>query len=149
MSNRSKINNKVIECLKDINGLSSPYSSDYSFKTDLHLNVYQGLKFIHEINDFPCIYVVSPTETRAYNTTGSTEGTVTTQLRCYLYSDDIDEEAQNLIDDIEHVIYSIRFNNELQVKDIIITNILRDNGLLKPYGMVEIFLDTSFEIFDF
>jgi hypothetical protein len=149
MSNRTKINNKIIDSLKEINGLSSSYSSDYNFKTDLHLNVYSGLKFIDEINDFPCIYSVSPTETREYNTTGTTQGKVNTILRCYLYSDDLDNQAQNLIDDIEHVVYSLRFDTGLQVKDVKITNILRDNGLLKPYGMVEIFLSTSFEIFDF
>ena len=149
MSNRSKINQKIIDALTEINGLASPYSSDYEFKTDLHENVYSGIRYIHEINDFPVIYVVSPTETRTYNTNGSTQGTIQTNLRCYLYSEDLEQDSQNLIDDIEHVLYSIRFNTDIQVKDLTITNIKRDNGLLKPYAMVEVFLATSFEILDF
>ena len=149
MSNRSKINQKVIDALKSINGLSSSYSSEYEFKIDLHENVYSGIRYIDEINDFPAIYVVSPKEERIYNTNGSTQGTIQTILRCYLYSDDLELDSQNLLDDIEHVLYSIRFNTGIQVKDLIITNILRDNGLLKPYAMVEVFLATSFEILDF
>lgn len=149
MSNRTKITQKLISSLQEINGLASKYSGSYSFKTDLHTNVYSGLKFIDEINDFPSIYVVSPKETRKYNTRGTTEAEVSTQLRCYLYGDDSETQAQNLIDDIEHVIYSIRFDNSFEVKDIIITNVLRDNGLLKPYGMVEVFLSTRFEMLNF
>lgn len=149
MSNRTKINSKIIDALQQINGLASPYSSTYSFKTDLHTNVYVGLKYIHEINDFPSIYSVSPKETRQYNTTGTTEAQVETQLRCYLYGDDVADQAQDLIDDIEHVIYSMSFDTGLQVKDITIKNVLRDNGLLKPYGMVEVFLSTRFEMLNF
>lgn len=149
MSNRTTINNHIIASLKTINGLSSPYSSEYKFKTDVHQNVYVGLKFLDEINDFPAIYVVSPKETRTYNTRGTTEAIVDTHLRCYIYGEDVQKQAQNLIEDVEHVIYSIRFDNRLQVKDVILTNIMRDNGLLEPYGIVEIFLSTRFEILDF
>lgn len=149
MSNRTKINKKVIDSLRQINGLASPYSADYDFKTDLHENVYSGLKYIDEINDFPSIYVVSPKEIRTYHTNGNTQGTVQTALRCYLYSEELEQDSQNLIDDIEHVLYSIRFSTDIQVKDLTITNILRDNGLLKPYAMVEVFLETRFEILDF
>lgn len=149
MSNRTKINNRVIDSLRQISGLSSPYSSSYDFKTDLHTNVYSGIKYIDEINDFPTIYVTSPKEERKYNTNGTTQATVYTQLRCYQYGDDLEQQAQDLIDDIEHVIYSIRFDTALQVKDITITNVLRDNGLLKPYGMVEVFLSTRFEMLNF
>ena len=56
-------------------------------------------------------------------------------------------QINDLIQDVEHVIYNLTFDPSLQVFDISIITILTDSGLLRPYGMVEIFLSTRFEIF--
>ena len=144
MSNRTDINNYIVEQLKQIDGYS--YLKDYQFKTDVHLNVYVGTKFLDEINDFPSIYSVSPEETRIYNTTGTSEAFVTTILKLYVYSDDSIEDLKNLIEDVTQIIYSLTPPLELQVKDITIKEINLDSGLLQPYGMAEIFLTTRFEI---
>lgn len=144
MSNRTDINNYIVEQLKQIDGYS--YLKDYQFKTDVHLNVYVGTKFLDEINDFPSIYSVSPEETRIYNTMGTSEAFVTTILKLYVYSDDSIEDLKNLIEDVTQVIYSLTPPLDLQVKDITIKEINLDSGLLQPYGMAEIFLTTRFEI---
>lgn len=144
MSNRTDINNYIVEQLKQIDGYS--YLKDYQFKTDVHLNVYVGTKFLDEINDFPSIYSVSPEETRIYNTMGTSEAFVTTILKLYVYSDDSIEDLKNLIEDVTQIIYSLTPPLELQVKDITIKEINLDSGLLQPYGMAEIFLTTRFEI---
>lgn len=144
MSNRTDINNYIVEQLRLIDGYS--YIGSYQFKTDLHRNVYIGAKFLDEINDFPCIYSVSPEEVRIYNTTGTSEAYITTILKVYVYSDDSIQQLKNLVDDITEIIYSLSPPLEYQVKDITIKEINLDSGLLQPYGMAEIFLTTRFEI---
>ena len=52
MSNRSQINDLLVSELNNINGRVSPYDAAYSFKTSIHGNVYRGLKYLDEINDF-------------------------------------------------------------------------------------------------
>lgn len=148
MSNRNLITDAIIACLKKIDGRTSPYSPDYEFKTNLHENVHRGLKYIDEINDFPSVYVSSNLEERIYHTNNLTESVVSSALRCYIYGPDSQNQVDNIISDIEHVIYSSNFDTTLQIQDITIKEILTDSGLLEPYGMAEIFLTVRFEIFD-
>jgi hypothetical protein len=147
MSNRTRINDLLVTSLKQIDGRSSPYEATYNFKTDLRENVYRGLRFLDEINDFPSIYITSGRETRKFNTNNNTEARVETTLRCYIYGDDPVNQINDLILDVEHVIYNLKFDSSLQLFDINIITVLTDSGLLHPYGMAEIFLSTRFEIF--
>jgi hypothetical protein len=149
MSNRSQINNALVELLKQIDGSVSPYDSTYIFATNLHNNVYKGLKYYDEINDFPSLYITSPSEYRTYNTAEFTEATVASVIRAYVKGDNTNELTNNIVNDIEHIIYNMKLSVELSVQDITITEIKTDSGLLKPYGIAEIFLSTRFEIFNF
>lgn len=144
MSNRTKINNYIVEQLQQIDGKA--FKNNYTFTTDLHRNVFVGTKFIDEINDFPSIYVVSPEENRIYNTAGATEAYISTILKIYVYDDDTISALENIIKDVTEVVYSLTFPLDFQVKDVTIKEINIDSGLLKPYGMSEIFLITRFEI---
>jgi hypothetical protein len=146
MSNRTKINNFVIDQLRRIDGYSSPFDPLYNFKANLNTNVYKGLKYLDEINDFPAVYVTSSTEQRIYNTKNNTESLVYTTIRCYVKSDDAELQLNNIIQDIEHIIYSMKPPADLSSLDITIDSILTDSGLLNPYGMAEIFLSSRFEI---
>jgi hypothetical protein len=148
MSNRRLITDEIVRCLRQINGSSSPYSPYYEFKSDLHQNVYKGFRFIDEINDFPSVYITSGLEQRIYNTKELTESIVTTTVRCYVYGQDPQQQLSDIVQDIEHVVYNFKFDTKIQVQDITIKEILTDSGLLEPYGMAEIFLNTRFEIFD-
>jgi hypothetical protein len=149
MSNRSLINNTLIELLKQIDGSVSPYNSAHTFSTNLNNNVYRGLKYHDEINDFPSIYITSPSEYRTYNTAEFTESTVLTAIRGYVKGDNTTELTNNLVNDIEHIIYNMKLNTGLSVQDITITEVKTDSGLLRPFGIAEIFLNTRFEIFNF
>jgi hypothetical protein len=146
MSNRTKVNNFVISQIKRIDGYSSPFDPLYNFKSSLNNNVYRGQKYIDEINDFPSVYITSSIEQRIYNTNKNTESIVSSTIRCYVMSDDADAQLNNIIQDIEHVIYSMKPPAELSSLDITIDSILTDSGLLNPYGMAEIFLSSRFEI---
>lgn len=148
MSNRILITRFLIDSLKIINGGVSPYDSSYTFNTNLHENVYIGQLYIDEINDFPSIYISSGEEFRTYNTSNLIEAEVLTTIRCYSYSGDTFEANNNIIKDVEHVIYNMKIPVEFQAQDVTIRSVLIDTGLLAPYGMAEIFLTTKFEIFN-
>ena len=146
MSNRTKITNYIIEQLRRIDGYRSPFSSDYSFLSDLRANVYRGVKYLDEINDFPSVYVTSNIERRKYQTNGNTESIVFTVIRCYVMGDDTELQLSNIFQDIEHILYNMQVPNEFTSLDITIDTTLTDSGLLEPYGMAEIFLSSRFEI---
>jgi len=147
MSNRTRINNLIINALRQIDGRSSPYATAYNFKSDLRDNVYRGLKYIDEINDFPSIYATSGREIRKFNTNNNTESRVESTLRCYVYGEDPVNQINDLVLDVEHIIYNLKATPDLQLFDVNILTVLTDSGLLHPYGMAEIFLSTRFEIF--
>lgn len=148
MSNRTKVNDFIRTELKKINGGISPFNPSYTFKSKLHDNVYRGLKFIDEINDFPAIYISTSKETRTYHTSGLTEAKIPVILRCYVHGDQTKVLTNNLAQDVEHVLYNMDTysNLDLQIQDITIKGIDIDSGLMAPYGMIEIFLLIQIEI---
>ena len=146
MSNRTKITNYVVEQLQKIDGRSSPFLNDYTFFSNLHRNVYSGVKYLDEINDFPSVYVTSNIERRKYETNGNTQGIVFTVIRCYVMCDDTEVQLSNIFQDIVHILYNMQVPNEYTSLDITIDTTLTDSGLLEPYGMAEIFLSSRFEI---
>jgi hypothetical protein len=146
MSNRTKITDYIVEQLKKIDGRTSPYTKEYVFLSNLHENVYRGVKYIDEINDFPSIYVTSNVERRKYQTNNNTEALVVTAIRCYVMGDEPEVQLSNIFQDIEHILYNMQVPNEFTSLDITIDTTLTDSGLLEPYGMAEIFLSSRFEI---
>jgi hypothetical protein len=146
MSNRTNITNHIVEQLRKIDGYNSPFSADYVFMSNLHSNVYRGVKYIDEINDFPSLYVTSNVERRKYQTNYNTESIVFTVIRCYVMGDDTELQLSNIFQDIEHVLYNMQVPNEFTSLDITIDTTITDSGLLEPYGMAEIFLSSRFEI---
>lgn len=145
MNNRTLVVEQLVTHLKEIDADVSPWDSAYTFSTNLYNNVFRGLKYLDEINDFPAIYISCNNETRRYQTSGLTEVSVRAALRCYIYSDDSRTDTLNLAKDVEHVIYNMINSPELRIMDIVIDEIVTDTGLLEPYGMVEVFLTISFE----
>lgn len=151
MSQRRDIVNFIVDNIRLIDGTASSLSSSYRFKTDLHENVYRGYKFIDEVNDFPAIYIVAGSETRDYQTKGVTESQLILTLRGYLYSEEyelINESYGNLINDIEHVIYNlpVKDKSKFHILDITLESINTDEGLLTPYGIVELQILISYEV---
>jgi hypothetical protein len=149
MSQRRNIVNFLVDNLKLIDGTKSPLSN-YRFKTDLHENVYRGYKFVDEINDYPAVYLVAGKETRSYQTAGTTQSQLLIALRAYIYDEEyelINENYGNLTSDIEHVIYNLpKTHSDYQILDIVIQSINTDEGLLTPYGIVELQILISYEV---
>ncbi len=146
MSNRRLIVDEIVRNLKKIDGRTSPYNPEYQFNNDIHGNAYRGLRFIDEINDFPSLYLTSGLEQRIYQSKGLTESVVSLTIRCYVYGEEPQQQLSYLIQDIEHIVYNMTLNLDLQTQDISVKEILTDSGLLEPYGMAEIFLNMRFEI---
>ena len=149
MSQRRDIIKFIIDNLILIDGTQSPLSF-YTFKTDLHSNVFRGFKTLEDINDFPSIYITAGPEVRNYNTVGITQSSLSLTARVYTYEDEDDlvsEHVNDIVQDIEHVIYNLpRNHSNLEILDITIESINTDEGLLTPYGIVELQVQVSYEV---
>ena len=146
-SRRKEIVEYVVGELKNINGGVSTYSSSYTYNNNLFDNVYRKLKFLDEVNDFPAIYVSAGTEIRNFNSKDLTVAQLDVTIRAYVYGEDNSQSlADDLVQDIEHVIYSLEDKSDIGIQDIIIDNVSTDEGLAHPYGLAEIELTTVYRL---
>ena len=68
-----------------------------------------------------------------------TTATLDATIRAYVFSDDNSQDKiDELVQDIEHVIYRISDNSSKGVQQFSIANISADEGLIAPYGLGEI-----------
>lgn len=151
MANRSKrkqIVRHIISELESIQGNISSYDSSYTFNSTLANNVNRGFKFHDEINDFPAVFVQAGIEARIYDSYDSTSGELDVVIRCYVKDDYPQIKIENLIKDVEHIIYNMPQSTEVAVKDIIIDSITTDEGLMSPYGLAEIVVFVSYDLED-
>ena len=144
---RTEIVQFLIEHLKEIDGDISPYDTSYQFKHNIFGNAYRRIKFLDEVNDFPSIYLSAGTEIRNFQSENLTVATLTVIIRAYVYGEDNSQPlADDLVQDIEHVIYSIGDNPDKGILDITIENITQDEGLSFPYGIAEVELSIVYRL---
>ena len=138
-SRRTEIIDLLVTELKKINGQVSTFDSDYTYNTNLFNNVYRKLKFLDEVNDFPSVYIDAGTEIRDFNSENLTTATLDATISAYVFSDDNSQDKiDELVQDIEHVIYRIGDNSSKGIQQFSIANISADEGLVAPYGLGEI-----------
>ena len=136
----------ITEQLKRINGsideVNHAIRSPYVFKTDIAGNAYHGFKFLDQINDFPCVFVIGQREFMRAVGSNIYEGEIQLDIRGYVHDGEIAPEiAEDLADDIEYILESLRYMPDrcnLAVMDIFITEIRTDEGLLAPYGVCDL-----------
>jgi hypothetical protein len=146
-SRRKEIVEYIVTQLKQIDGEASGFNPSYTYYNNLFNNVYRKLKFLDEVNDFPSIYVSAGTEIRDFNSKSLTVGTLDVTIRAYVFGEDNSQDlSDNLVQDIEHVIYSLGDNPEMGILDITIDNISTDEGLATPYGIAEVELTIVYRI---
>jgi hypothetical protein len=148
LSKRRAIINYVITTLKEIDGGVSPYDSSYTFSSRVFNNVFRGASNYENINDFPTIQVIAGPERYTYRTLGNTEASLNLLLRCYLYNGDkslLKAECDNLIQDIDHVIYKVG-TNTLNLHKFNITAVDSDQGLLEDHSIIEVHLLAEYEL---
>jgi len=144
---RSEIVDLVITELKKINGGVSTFDSSYTYNVNLFDNVYRAVKFLDEVNDFPALYLAAGTEIRNFESLSLTVATLDVTIRAYVYGEDNSQSlADDLLEDVEHVIYSIGDNPEKGIQDITIDSITVDEGLVEPYGLAEVLLQVTYRL---
>jgi hypothetical protein len=146
-SRRKEIVEFLVTELKKIDGQTSTFNVSYTYSNNLFNNVYRKLKFLDEVNDFPAIYISAGTEIRDFNSKSLTVATLDVTIRAYVFGEDNSQSlADSVVQDIEHVIYSIGDNPDKGILDITIDNISTDEGLVTPYGLAEVQLTTVYRL---
>jgi hypothetical protein len=146
-SRRREIIEFLVERLKLINGQLSTFDPSYTYKTNLFNNVFRKLKFLDEINDFPALYLAAGTEIRDFQSENLTVANLDAIIRAYVYGEDNSQNISNqLLEDIEHIIYNIGDFPEMGILDITIESVTSDEGLAVPYGITEIELQIVYRL---
>lgn len=138
LSRRKEITEFLVNELKKINGGSSTFDNNYTYSTNIANNVFRRLKFLDEINDFPTICVNAGSEARTYDTSGLITGDLTLNIRAYVKSENPITAAENLADDIEHIVYHLGDKSDIGMLDMIMVSVSTDEGLVAPFGILEI-----------
>ena len=146
-SRRKEIVEFLVTQLKEIDGQTSGFNASYTYENNLFDNVYRKLKFLDEVNDFPAIYISAGTEIRDFNSKNLTLATLDATIRAYVFGEDNSQDlSDSLVQDIEHVIYSLGDNPDKGILDITIDNISTDEGLATPYGIAEVELTIVYRL---
>jgi hypothetical protein len=149
VSRRTEIIDFLVTQFKEIDGAQSGFDSSFTYNTNLFNNVFRKIKFIDEVNDFPALYLSAGTENRDFNTKSLTVATLDVTIRAYVFGeDDAQTKVDDLIQDIEHVIYNLGDNADKGIFDIQIDNITADEGLIEPYGLAEIVITIQYRLED-
>ena len=147
LNRRTEIVQFIVARLKEIDGEISPYDSSYTFVTNVFDNVFRKIKFLDEVNDFPSLYVSAGTEIRDFLSENLTVATLDVIIRAYVYGEDNSQTlSDDLVQDVEHIIYSLGDNPDKGILDITIDNITTDEGLAVPYGIAEIELSVVYRL---
>jgi hypothetical protein len=76
-----------------------------------------------------------------------TVATLDVTIRAYVYGEDNSQSlADDLLEDIEHVIYSLEDSPDKGIQDIIIENVTVDEGLVEPYGLAEVNIQVTYRL---
>ena len=146
-SRRKEIIEFLVTQLKEIDGQTSGFSASYTYGNNLFNNVFRKLKFLDEVNDFPAIYICAGTEIRDFNSKNLTLASLDATIRAYVFGEDNSQDlSDSLVQDIEHVIYSLGDNPDKGILDITIDNISTDEGLATPYGIAEVELTIVYRL---
>lgn len=142
-SRRSLIVEALVAKLKEIDATGA-------FNTDLGNNVHPRLLFWDEVNEFPAVHLSAGNEQREYLPGGLINRYLSVTIRLYVKAEDTVSELEKLLNDIEFVIEQngrLAYQDYLgaqTTRDIRITSIDTDEGVLSPLGVGEILLQVSY-----
>ena len=144
MSRRTSIIKALAEKFKEIDGTGT-------YKTNLYGAAFPFLKFWDEVNSFPCVYMSAGSEQREYLPGNFTWAYLGVSIKVYCKNpDDPQEELELLLEDIEKVINNNRqivydTINGYDTTEILISSIMTDESLLRPYGVGEIQIQVRYQ----
>lgn len=120
------------------------------YNSDLGNNVHPRLLFWDEVNEFPAVHLSAGNEQREYLPGGLINRYLSVTIRLYVKAEDTVSELEKLLNDIEFVIEQngrLAYQDHLgaqTTRDIRITSIDTDEGVLSPLGVGEILLQVSY-----
>ena len=142
MSSRSKIANKLVELIKEVDGTTG-------WQSDLFGNVENRLKFWDEIQDFPYVFINTGSEAREYLPGGFKWGYLSVTCRIYVNDEEPEARLEEILDDIEKIVDvngTMEYDTGKFTEDMKILSISTDEGLLSPIGVGEIVLQITYGI---
>ena len=141
MKTRINVIDALISALRRIDGRDSPWDRSYNFANDLHGDVAYG--YSEDVNSFPAINIIVENES-IYSIGGGVRfSNLEMQLRCYTYDEDVEESAEALVSDVEHVL-SVYRSWAPDLDDVRIAQIETDGGINAPYGAAIIGIQVLF-----
>lgn len=147
ISRRREIINFIKDKIALINGGTSTLKTGYLYLTNLSGNSFRQIRFLDEVNDFPSVYLQADSEVRIHHSSQLTEALLPIAIRCYVHAEDPIVFLNNLIQDIEHIIYNIPTTTKnLGIMDITIDSISTDEGLATPFGIGEVFITVQYDL---
>lgn len=129
-------------------GLFVLFTEQAKNNKDIYNNVFRGIKYLDQINDFPCIYLQAGQEVFNYDSKGSTSASMTIMLRVYTYEENAMHTLEEFVEDISNKIDRTDYTDRNRIIESTVTSIDTDNGLLDPYGLAEIRLDVIYDVED-
>ena len=144
MSRRTSILKALTEKFKLIDG-NAPYN------TNIYSNSFPLIKFWDEVNDFPCVYGSTGSESREYLPGNFTWAYLGISLKMYCKGEDSQSQLELLLEDIEQVITDNRqlvydVDNNYETTEILVVSITTDEGLLAPYAIGEMNLQVRYQL---
>lgn len=112
------------------------------YKTDLYENVKKRFIFPDDDPELPLISFSVGTETINYQPGGMQDRYLTVTVRCYITSqDDSITKTTEIIEDVEKVVEEnsrLQLDDGSTIRDLRVTLIDTDQGVLAPLGLAEI-----------
>jgi hypothetical protein len=141
MKTRINVIDALISALRRIDGRDSPWDRSYNFANDLHGDVTYG--YSEDVNSFPAINIIISNES-VYSIGGGVRfSNLEMQLRCYAYSESIEDASESLASDVEHVLAHYRLWAP-DIDDVRVAQIETDGGINAPYGAALIDIQVLF-----
>lgn len=105
----------------------------------------RGIRFLHEINSFPHFYVHPQLETRTHISHGVRLAVITCEMRAYVYSDTLNE-VERIARQIEQAVQTFPKQHLDLVDECRVTTLRTDEGVMAPYGLVDLTLEALYRI---
>lgn len=134
---RILITEALVNLIKTINGSSE-------FNSNLNEQVYNKLRFVSDINDFPSVSVIAGSETREYQTGHYRDRYLNFKIVIFANEENPLTTLDGILEDIEAVLedngqlpYTDRSGQTQRTLDITVLSISTDEGALEPLAIGE------------
>lgn len=104
---------------------------------------FRGIRYLHEINDFPSFYVHMLRETRTHISSSHKIGIITMDMRIYAHHETVDE-IERLVRLAETALDKLR--KDCIADEIRVTAVSTDEGIMLPYSIADLKLEILYRI---